>query len=138
MIAIDGKVLRGSHNDDERAVCLVNAWSTRLGLCLAQIQVSQKSNEITALPHLIETLDLFDLSGCTVTIDAMGAQREIARLLTEKQASYLLALKDNQPKLAQDVRWLFDDALARDFRDVPHDFFQTQEQGHGRFETRKC
>ena len=59
-------------------------------------------------------------------------------ILTEKQASYLLALKDNQPKLAQDVRWLFDDALARDFRDVPHDFFQTQEQGYGRFETRKC
>ena len=95
-------------------------------------------NEITALPHLIETLDLFDLSGCTVTIDAMGAQREIARLLTEKQAWYLLALKDNHPKLAEDVRWLFDDALARNFQDVPHDFFQTQERGHGRFETRKC
>jgi hypothetical protein len=101
-VAIDGKVLRGSNSDETKAVCLVNSWSTRLGLCLTQTTVSQKSNEITALPHVIETLDLFDLTGTTITIDAMGAQREVARLLIEKQAMYLLGLKDNQPKLAGD------------------------------------
>jgi predicted transposase YbfD/YdcC len=137
-IAIDGKVLRGSNSDEMKAVCLVNAWSTRLGLCLTQTTVNQKSNEITALPHVIETLDLFDLTGTTITIDAMGAQREIARLLTQKQAMYLLALKDNQPKLAGDVRWLFEDAQNRNFEGVPHDFHSTKEVAHGRVEVRQC
>jgi predicted transposase YbfD/YdcC len=137
-IAIDGKVLRGSNSDDDKAVCLVNAWSTRLGLCLTQTTVSQKSNEITALPHVIETLALFDLTGCIITIDAMGAQREVARLLIEKHALYVLALKDNQAKLAEDVRWLFDDAFKHNFQGVPHDFFETQEQAHGRNEIRRC
>jgi predicted transposase YbfD/YdcC len=132
------EVLRGSNSDDDKAVCLVNAWSTRLGLCLTQTTVSQKSNEITALPHVIETLALFDLTGCIITVDAMGAQREVARLLTEKHALYILALKDNQAKLAEDVRWLFDDAFKHNFQDVPHDFFETQEQAHGRLEIRRC
>ena len=136
--AIDGKVLRGSNTDDDKAVCLVNAWSTRLGLCLTQTTVSHKSNDITALPHVIETLDLFDLTGCTVTIDAMGCQREVARLLTEKQALYVLGLKDNQAKLAEDVRWLFDDAFEHNFEHVPHDFFATHERAHGRIEIRRC
>jgi hypothetical protein len=69
------EVLRSSNSDDDKAVCLVNAWSTRLGLCLTQTTVSHKSNEITALPHVIETLALFDLIGCIITIDAMGARR---------------------------------------------------------------
>lgn len=137
-IAIDGKVLRGSNSDDTKAVCLVNAWSTRLGLCLTQTTVSQKSNEITALPHVIETLDLFDLTGSTITIDAIGAQREVARLLTEKQATYLLALKDNQLKLAEDVRWLFEDAQNRNFENIPYDFHATEEVAHGRVEVRQC
>jgi predicted transposase YbfD/YdcC len=69
-------------------------------LCLTQTTVSQKSNEITALPYVIETLALFDLTGCIITVDAMEAQREVARLLTEKHALYILASKDNQAKLA--------------------------------------
>lgn len=138
ILALDGKCLKGSGDKEEQAVYMVNAWSTSLGLCLAQSKVQTKSNEITALPGLIETLDLFDLSGCTVTVDAMGAQREVARLLTEKGASYLLALKDNQPKLAEDVEWLFKDALQHNFQDIPHSFAQTSEKGHGRGEQRRC
>jgi predicted transposase YbfD/YdcC len=107
-------------------------------LCLTQTTVSQKSNEITALPHVIETLALFDLTGCVITIDAMGAQCELARLLIEKHALYILALKDYQAKLAEDVRWLFDDAFKHNYQNVPHDFFETQEQAHGRNEIRRC
>lgn len=138
LIALDGKVLRGSGSDAERAVNLVSAWSTRAGLCLAQTQVNGKSNEITALPPLIETLDLLDLSGCTVSVDAVGAQREVARLLTEKRAAYLLALKDNQARLAEDVAWLFRDAFQRGFQGVGHDYFETNERWHGRDEHRCC
>jgi predicted transposase YbfD/YdcC len=138
VIGLDGKCLRGTHEDDERATYLVNAWSTRLGISLAQSKVNAKSNEITALPELIETLDLFDVSGCTVTIDAMGAQREIARLVLQKDANYVVALKDNQPKLHEDVKWLFKDAFEHDFKQRPHDYAQTQERGHGRDEVRCC
>jgi len=136
-LALDGKCLRGS-GDKEEAVYMVNAWSTRLGLCLAQNKVQSKSNEITALPDLIETLGLFDLSGCTVSIDTMGAQREVAGLLDEKGAFYLLALKDNQPKLAEDVQWLFEDAFKQQFANIPHSFAQTHDQAHGREELRRC
>ena len=137
VIALDGKCLRGSVSEEERAAYLVNAWSTHKGLCLAQAKVDGKSNEITALPDLIETLDLFDLSGCTVTIDAMGTQREVARSLCNKQAAYVLALKDNQPKLHEDVRWLFENAREHP-KQSGYDFCETREQKHGRASTRRC
>jgi predicted transposase YbfD/YdcC len=138
VLSLDGKCLRGTREDEERATYLVNAWSSALGISLAQSKVNAKSNEITALPDLIETLDLFDVSGCTVTIDAMGTQREIARLIMEKDAQYVLALKDNQPKLSEDVKWLFEDAFKHNFLDRPHSYTQTQEHAHGRGERRKC
>jgi predicted transposase YbfD/YdcC len=138
VIGLDGKCLRGTCEDEERAMYLVNAWSTTLGISLAQTNVTAKSNEITALPDLIETLDLFDVSGCTVTIDAMGTQRDIARLVMEKDAQYLLALKKNQPTLYEAVSWLFEDAFKHNFVDRPHSFMHTQEQGHGREEQRPC
>jgi predicted transposase YbfD/YdcC len=117
---------------------LVNAWSSNLGISLAQSKVNAKSNEITALPEVIEALDLFDVSGCTVTIDAMGTQREIARLVLQKDANYVLALKENQPKLYADVKWLFEDAFKHNFEQRPHDYTQTRERGHGREEVRHC
>jgi predicted transposase YbfD/YdcC len=138
VIGLDGKCLRGTREDEERATYLVNAWSTTLGISLAQTKVTAKSNEISALPDLIETLDLFDVSGCTVTIDAMGTQREIARLVIEKDAQYVLALKNNQPTLYEAVAWLFEDAFKRNFVDRPHSYRHTQEQGHGREEQRRC
>jgi predicted transposase YbfD/YdcC len=138
VIGLDGKCLRGTREEEARATYLVNAWSTTLGISLAQTKVNAKSNEVTALPDLIETLDLFDVSACTVTIDAMGAQREIARLILEKEAHYVVALKDNQPKLYEDVQWLFNDAFEHDFVHRPHSYTQTQERGHGRDELRRC
>ena len=138
VIGLDGKCLKGTREDEDRATYLVNAWSTTLGISLAQTKVTAKSNEITALPDLIETLDLFDVSGCTVTIDAMGTQRDIARLVIEKDAHYVLALKKNQPTLYEAVSWLFEDAFKHDFFERPHGYTQTQEQGHGRDEQRQC
>lgn len=138
VIGLDGKCLRGTREEETHATYLVNAWSTTLGISLAQSKVTAKSNEITALPDVIETLDLFDVSDCTVTIDAMGAQREIARLVLAKEAQYVVALKGNQPKLYEDVQWLFQDAFNHDFGQRPHDYAQTQERGHGRDELRRC
>jgi predicted transposase YbfD/YdcC len=135
-IAIDGKQMNGSGAKGYSAVHQVSAWATRRGLALAQLAVEEKGNEITVLPDLIETLDLFDLEGCTVSVDAMGTQREVARLLEDKQAQYLQALKDNQPKLAEDVRWLFEDAGQN--WTTRMDFAQSQETAHGREEIRRC
>ncbi len=138
VIAVDGKCLRGSMQEDERATYLVNAWSTGLGLSLAQVKVTAKSNEITAIPDIIETLDLFDISNCTITLDAMGTQREIARLVLQKQAHYIMTLKDNQAKLRDDVQWLLKDAFDHHFKNRPYSYTQTQERGHGRSEVRRC
>jgi predicted transposase YbfD/YdcC len=138
VIGLDGKCLRGTHDNEERATYLVNAWSTKLGISLAQTKVQAKSNEITVLPDLIETLDLFDVSGCTITIDAMGTQQEIAKLVIKKDAQYVLALKDNQPKLYEAVKWLFDDAFKQDFLNCPYSYAQTQEHCHGRNELRQA
>lgn len=135
-IAIDGKRMNGSGSRGYKAVHQVSAWATRRGLALAQVAVDEKSNEITVLPDLIETLDLFDLAGCTVSVDAMGTQREVARLLEDKRAHYIQTLKDNQPKMAEDVRWLFED--AHQHQTIPTDFAQTQEIAHGREEVRRC
>lgn len=109
-----------------------------MGLCLAQTRLSHKSNQITALPSLIETLSLFDLAGCTVTVDAMGSQREVARCLIEKEAGYVLTLNDNQPWLAASHGWLFEDALRHEFQNLPFDACETFERAHGREERRRC
>lgn len=136
-VALDGKSLRGSAPAGERAVHMLSAWSTRHGLCLAQEAVDGKSNEISALPAVIDTLSLLELSGCIVTIDAMGAQREVARKLQAQEADYVLALKGNQTYLHEDVREMFEDARKRSF-EVEHDYFETSERGHGREEIRRC
>ncbi len=98
LISIDGKTLRGSydHTDDKAALCMVSAWASTNRLILAQEQVSDKSNEITAIPELLSTLEI---SGCIVTIDAMGTQRQIARQIIDQGGDYVLALKSNHPTL---------------------------------------
>lgn len=131
VIALDGKTLCSSVREDVRAVHMVSAWSHRHGLCLTSTAVDHKSNEITALPSVLDTLSLLKLAGCIVTIDAMGTQREIAQKLVELEAHYVLALKDNQPNLYEDVCELFDQQTA-------YDAFETGERGHGRSETRQC
>ncbi len=103
-------------------------------LVLAQVAVEEKSNEITAIPLLLQQLAL---SGCIVTIDAMGAQKQIARQIVDDGGDYVLALKGNQGTLAKEVRETFTIAQADHFHQIQHQFYQTVDKGHGRLEIRK-
>ena len=133
MIAVDGKTLRGSKmsSDGTGALHLVSAYATEAGLVLAQRAVEGKSNEITAIPEL---LDMLNLKGAIVTIDAMGTQKEIARRIVDKGADYVLALKGNQTSLHADAALFFADPVcaATCAREAETD------AGHGRIEERLC
>jgi predicted transposase YbfD/YdcC len=135
-IAIDGKTLRRSfqHAWDKQGLHLVSAWCEQNQLVLGQIATDQKSNEITAIPKLLEMLNL---KGAIVTIDAMGCQREIARKVVEGQGDYVLAVKDNQPTLHAKVKLLLDEAILGTFQDMHGDYFEQTNGGHGRIETRR-
>jgi predicted transposase YbfD/YdcC len=137
VVAIDGKTLR--HSDDKgcgkAAIHMVSAWASANRLVLGQRKVDDKSNEITAIPALLNVLEI---AGCIVTIDAMGCQREIATAIVERGADYVLALKGNQGGLFEDVQWLFQQAQASGFEDVAHSFAQSIDKGHGRIEIRRC
>lgn len=137
VVAIDGKTARRSHDAPagKEAIHLVNAWATANRLVLGQAKVDAKSNEITAIPELLR---LLDVSGCIVTIDAMGCQREIAQQITEAGADYVLAVKENQGRLHEDVRDLFAGAQALGFDGIPHEHCETLGKGHGRIERREC
>jgi predicted transposase YbfD/YdcC len=134
-IAIDGKTARGSQDRShgKLALHLVSAWAVENRLILGQEAVAEKSNEITAIPRL---LALLDLHGALVTIDAMGCQREIAEQVVEQQGDYLLAVKENQPKLYAELERLDQAALANDYAGTSH--CCTEEQSHGRQELRAC
>ncbi len=136
-VHIDGKSLRGSASKtlDLKALHLVSAWASEQGLSLGQVSTEEKSNEITAIPVLLEALTL---TGAHVTIDAMGAQTKIVSDIVEKGADYTISLKGNQGTLYEEVREFFDDALASNFKGTHFDFFQTVEKGHGRVEVRRC
>lgn len=138
IIAIDGKTLRGSHDvsHDRKALHMVRAWATEQGVLLGHQKVDEKSNEITAIP---EILNLLVLKGCIVTIDAMGCQTEIAQQIIAQGGDYVLALKGNQSRLyTHAVEW-FDYAVQHDFRLVgDHDYAKTVNKGHGRIEIREC
>ena len=137
VIAIDGKTLRQSYNcaDGKGAIHMVSAWASHNRLVLGQCKVDEKSNEITAIPQLLKMLEV---SGCVITIDAMGCQKEIAKLIVERGADYVLALKDNQGNLFEDVQQIFAQAQAHNFAGIEHDFHQTLDKGHGRVEIRRC
>ena len=136
-MAIDGKTLRRSHDRaaDKSAIHMVSAWASANRLILGQTKVDERSNEITAIPELLSTLDV---SGCTVTIDAMGCQKGIATTIIDQGADYVLALKENQPQLHQDVTETFEQARQTGFDYLDHDFHETVNKGHGRIETRRC
>jgi len=136
VVAIDGKKLRRSHDGTlgKAAIHIVSAWASANRLVLGQLKVDDKSNEITAIPALLK---LLEIKGCIVTIDAMGCQTEIAELITEREADYVLALKGNQGTLHRDVQDLFAYAQEIDFQDVAHDFHKTVNKGHGRIEIRR-
>lgn len=136
IISIDGKTVKhsGSKSKGKKAIHIVNAWATEQRLVLGQVKVNNKSNEITAIPELIKVLEL---SGCIVTIDAMGTQTKIAQLIQDAGADYCLALKDNHHYLYERVVDLFGQAEGIDWSEVEHDFYRTINKGHGRKEIRR-
>jgi predicted transposase YbfD/YdcC len=135
VVAIDGKALRRSFDKatGKSAIHMVSAWATANHISLGQVTVDAKSNEITAIPKLLEILEL---SGCLVTIDAVGCQTEIAAKIVEGKADYVLAVKGNQPTLHAGIEAFFLDHLEDDFARVSVGRNETKEKGHGREETR--
>lgn len=136
VVAIDGKSLRHSfeHAWDKQMIHMVSAFATNQQLVLGQLTVDSKTNEITAIPKL---LTMLDIRGATVTIDAMGCQRQIAADIREKKADYVLAVKDNQPALHEKVTHLLDEAKLEKFAGINHGYSEQTSGGHGRIETRK-
>ena len=137
VIAIDGKVLRGSHDRGigKTAIDMVSAWASANRLVLGQVKVDEKSNEITAIPQLLEILEV---AGCIVTIDAIGCQTDIAEKVIDREAEYVLALKENQGNLYADVEYLFADLEDSQYKAYAFDYEKTVNKGHGRIEIREC
>lgn len=132
-VAIDGKTLRGSGSGKHGPLHLVSAWASAQHLSLGQVAVSDKSNEITAIPLLLEMLDL---NGALVTIDAMGCQKKIAAKIIERGGHYALSVKENQEHLLEDIQEQFAQALDQDLAGLDHDAYETESRGHGRIERR--
>jgi len=137
VVAIDGKCLRRSHDrsSGKAAIHMVSAWASRNRVTIGQVKTDEKSNEITAIPEL---LSLLELKGCIVTIDAMGCQTKIASAIVDKGADYVLALKDNQGNLSEDVKKYFEEAVQYGIDDYAIETCESVNGGHGRVETRTC
>lgn len=137
VIAIDGKTLRNSGDESSSTadIHMVSAYGTHSRLVLAQQKVSEKSNEITAIPAVLELLNVTDH---IITIDAMGCQRSIAKKIRDKEADYVLALKGNQGTLSEDVRLFLETQAAKPVSTAISDTYSEADAGHGRIETRKC
>lgn len=135
VIAIDGKTARRTGDKSKRPLHVISAFSHECGLVIGQLACEEKSNEITAIPKL---LDMLEINGCIVTIDAMGTQKDIAEKIISKNADYILALKENQKSMYRDVKLYLDD--IRKDKDVINssDYYKTIEKGHGRIESRTC
>lgn len=136
VIAIDGKTMRGSGDSTtgRRPLHIVSAWTDANNMVLGQVKTEEKSNEITAIPTL---LDLLDVKGSVVTIDAMGTQKEIADKIVKKKADYVLSVKGNQQTMHDDLQLLFAEGLRTDFKDMAYEHHMTLDKGHGRLEKRE-
>jgi predicted transposase YbfD/YdcC len=136
IVAIDGKVLRGTLSKASKcpALHLVNAWSVESNLCLGQVKVSDKSNEITAIPKL---LALLDIEGATITTDAMGCQFKIADQIVKAKGDYVLALKGSQGECFDDVQCFLNAQVDNGFKHVPHSYFESVDGDQGRIEQRQ-
>ena len=132
IVAMDGKALRRAIDAGENPKVIVNAWAAESGLVLGQRKVDEKSNEIKAVPELLRVLEL---SGCIVTLDAMGCQKKIAREIIEADADYVLALKGNQSAAHGEIRSYLDEAIAAGRSELAA--YETVEKGHGRLEIRR-
>jgi predicted transposase YbfD/YdcC len=137
LIAIDGKTLRHSFDqaNSKAAIHMVSAWAVENRLVLGQLATGAKSNEITAIPKLLE---LLDLDGATVTIDAMGCQKKIARQIVAQGGNYVLALKDNQPTPREEVKLFLDEQIAAPGKEFTLHAHEHVDGGHGRVEIRRA
>ena len=137
IVNVDGKTVRHSfdRNKGSSAIHVVSAWANEAGITLGQIKVNEKSNEIAAIPELVE---LLELEGCVVTIDAMGTQRAIAEKIVEKKADYMLALKGNQGTLKEDVALYFEGIDGEHYDSKRCDYDKEVTKDHGRVEIREC
>jgi predicted transposase YbfD/YdcC len=135
IISIDGKTLRGSYdrNEGQSALHLVTAWACEQRLVLGQVKVEDHSNEITAIPALLE---LLDIEGAIITIDAMGTQTRIVQQIRQQKADYILTLKANHPTLLSQIQQWFTDTQARGWDGIDHDYYKTVTKGHHRTEKR--
>ena len=135
LIAIDGKTCRRSHDAGKGlgALHIVSAWASEQGVALGQVATEEKSNEITAIPQLLQQIDL---PGSLITIDAMGCQKEIARVIVDGGGNFAIAVKDNQPTLRAAVETHCDRQLECDREDIRYRLVETQEESHGRKEER--
>jgi predicted transposase YbfD/YdcC len=136
VVAIDGKTMRGAFDTDDKKspIHIVSAWASENGMILGQVKTDEKTNEITAIPEL---LDLIFVKNCIITIDAMGTQTKIAEKIIDKKADYVLAVKGNQPNLHRDIVDFFEDAEKTNFDGLSVKSSMTCDKGHGRIETRK-
>lgn len=138
IIAIDGKTLRHSYDtaSNKPAIHMVNAWACKNSLCLGQYKTEEKSNEITAIPELLK---LLDISGCIVTIDAMGCQKKIAAQIISQEADYLFSLKGNQSTLHNDIKLYIESKVDNEqHKKADFDYHESIDADHGRIETRRC
>jgi predicted transposase YbfD/YdcC len=137
VIALDGKTVRHSFDTftKQPSIHMVSAWASENGLALGQVRVDEKSNEITAIPRLLE---MIDVKGRIITTDAMGCQRDVAKRIVEKKGDYVFCLKGNQESLHDEVKFFFEECQAANYKDVEHRYFDTVEKDHGRIEIRRC
>jgi len=137
LIAIDGKTVRRSHDrtNGKEAIHLVSAWASQNGIVLGQVKVDDKSNEITAIPEL---LNILDFHGCIISIDAIGTQKEIVSTILEQGGDYLLAVKQNQGDLYNQIKFTYNVDCDNEFKDAPYDYGKTVNKDHGRIEIREC
>lgn len=127
LLAIDGKTIKGNASQTQKALHIVSAYATDQGICYGQVATDEKSNEIMAIPEL---LDKLSVKGCLISIDAMGTQKAIANKIIQKQADYCLAVKENQKRLLEDIQPFFED------ESVESDRYETVEKAHGQIESR--
>lgn len=133
VISVDGKTIRGSKGEEKKAVHMISAWANQAKIVLGQKATEEKSNEITAVPML---LDLLNIKGCIITADAMSCQKAIVEKITEKEADYVLGLKNNQATLCEEACDYFKAAMDRPTLFPPMSKYPTEEKGHGRIEKR--
>ena len=135
VVAIDGKQARRTKDDKKKPLHVVSAFSAEYGLVIGQLACEEKSNEITTIPKLLKMLEI---KGCIVTIDAMGTQTEIAKTVRENDGDYILALKENQKTMYNDVKLYLDDLRQEKKLLESGNYYKIIEKGHGRIETREC